>query len=51
LYELARAKRIAVKRDESETNRRDVEVDCHCLEKDGGAAGDSRLPLGKVLAS
>jgi hypothetical protein len=50
LYELARAKGIAVKGDEGETNRRDVEVDCHYLEKDGGAAGDSRLPLGKVLA-
>jgi hypothetical protein len=31
-------------------NRRDVEVDCHCFEKDGGATGDSRLLLGKVLA-
>jgi hypothetical protein len=49
LYELARAKRIAVKGDEGETNRRDVEVDCHYLEKDGDAAGDSRLPLGKIL--
>jgi hypothetical protein len=50
LYELARAKGIVVKGDEGETNRRDVEVDCHYLEKDGDAAGDSRLPLGKVLA-
>jgi hypothetical protein len=50
LYELARAKGIAVKGDEGETNRRDVEVDCHYLEKDGDTAGDSRLPLGKVLA-
>jgi hypothetical protein len=50
LYELARAKGIAVKGDEGETNRRDVEVDCHYLKKDGDAAGDSRLPLGKVLA-
>jgi hypothetical protein len=31
-------------------NRRDVKVDCHYLEKDRGAAGDSRLSLGKVLA-
>jgi hypothetical protein len=45
-----RAKGIVVKGDEGETNRRDVEVDCHYLEKDGDAAGDSRLPLGKVLA-
>jgi hypothetical protein len=51
LYELARAKEIAVKGDEGETNRRDVEVDYHYLEKDGDVAGDSRLPLGKVLAS
>jgi hypothetical protein len=50
VYELARAKGITVKRDEGETNRRDVEVDCHYLEKDGDVAGDSRLPLGKVLA-
>jgi hypothetical protein len=50
LYELARAKGIAVKGDEDETNRREVEVDCHYLEKDGDVAGDSRLPLGKVLA-
>jgi hypothetical protein len=49
-YELARAKGIAVKRDEGETNRRDVEVDCHCFEKDGGAAGNLRLPLRKILA-
>jgi hypothetical protein len=50
LYELARAKGIAVKEDEGETNRRDIEVDCHYLKKDRDAAGDSRLPLGKVLA-
>jgi hypothetical protein len=50
LYELARAKGIAIKGDEGETNRRDIEVDCHYLEKDRDAAGDSRLPLGKVLA-
>jgi len=37
LYELARAKGIAVKEDEGETNRRDVEVDRHCLERDGDA--------------
>jgi hypothetical protein len=49
LYELARAKGIAVKGGEGEINRRDVEVDCHYLEKDGDVAGDSRLPLGKVL--
>jgi hypothetical protein len=51
LYELARAKGIAVKGDEGEINHRDIEVDCHYLEKDKDAAGDSRLPLGKVLAS
>jgi hypothetical protein len=50
LYELARAKGITVKGDEGETNRRDVKVDCHYLEKGRDAAGDSRLPLGKVLA-
>jgi hypothetical protein len=50
LYELARAEGIAVKGDEDETNRRDIKVDCHYLEKDRDAAGDSRLPLGKVLA-
>jgi hypothetical protein len=50
LYELARAKGIAVKGDEGETNRGDIEVDCHYLKKDGDTAGDSRLPLGKVLA-
>jgi hypothetical protein len=50
LYELARAKGIVVKGDEGETNRRDIEVDCHYLEKDRDVAGDSRLPLGKVLA-
>jgi hypothetical protein len=49
LYELARAKGIAVKRDKGETNYRDVEVDCYCFEKDGGAAGDSRFPLRKIL--
>jgi hypothetical protein len=49
LYELVRAKGIAVKGDEGETNRKDIEVDCHYLEKDRDAAGDSRLPLGKVL--
>jgi hypothetical protein len=49
LYELARAKGIAVKRDEGETNCRDIEADCHCFEKDGGTAGDSRLPLRKNL--
>jgi hypothetical protein len=50
LYELAMAKGIAVKGDEGETNRRDIEVDCHYLEKDRDTAGDSRLPLEKVLA-
>jgi hypothetical protein len=50
LYELARAKGIAIKGDEGETNRRDIEVDCHYFEKDRDAAGDLRLPLGKVLA-
>jgi hypothetical protein len=50
LYELARAKGIAVKGDKGETNHRDIEVDCHYLKKDGDAAGDSRLPMGKVLA-
>jgi hypothetical protein len=50
LYELARAKGIAVKGDEGETNRRDIEVDCHYLKKDRHVAGDLRLPLGKVLA-
>jgi hypothetical protein len=50
LYELARAKEIAVKGGEGETNRGDIKVDCHYLEKDRDAAGDSRLPLGKVLA-
>jgi hypothetical protein len=50
LYELIRAKEIAVKGDEGETNRRDIEVDCHYLEKDRDMARDSRLPLGKVLA-
>jgi hypothetical protein len=49
LYELTRAKGIAVKGDEGETNHRDIKVDCHYLEKDRDAAGDSRLPLGKVL--
>jgi hypothetical protein len=49
LYELARAKGIAVKGDEGETNCRDVEVDCHYLEKDGDVARGSRLPLGKIL--
>jgi len=39
-----------VKGDEGETNCRDIEVDRHYLEEDGDAAGDSRLPLGKVLA-
>jgi hypothetical protein len=34
LYELARAKGIAVKGDEGETNRGDIEVDCHYLEKE-----------------
>jgi hypothetical protein len=33
LYELARAKGIAVKGDEGETNRRDIEVDCHYLKR------------------
>jgi hypothetical protein len=50
LYELARAKGIAVKGDEGETNRRDIKVYCHYLEKDRDTARDSRLPLGKVLA-
>jgi hypothetical protein len=50
LYELARVKGIAVKGDEGETNRGDIKVDCHYLKKDGDTAGDSRLPLGKVLA-
>jgi hypothetical protein len=51
LYELAREKGITVKGDEGETNRRDIEVDCHYLEKDRDAARDSRLPLEKILAS
>jgi hypothetical protein len=50
LYELARAKGIAVKGNKGEINRGDIEVDCHYLKKDGDTAGDSRLPLGKVLA-
>jgi hypothetical protein len=50
LFELARAKGIAVKGDEGERNRRDIKVDCHYLEKDRDATGHSRLPLGKVLA-
>jgi hypothetical protein len=50
LYELVRAKGIAVKGDEGETNRGDIKVDCHYLKKDGDAARDSRLSLGKVLA-
>jgi hypothetical protein len=50
LYELARAKGIAVKGDEGEMNRRDIEVDCHYLKKDRDVAGNSKLPLGEVLA-
>ena len=43
-------KGTAVKRDEGETNHKDVEVDRHYFGEDGDVAGDSRLLLGKVLA-
>jgi hypothetical protein len=38
LYELARAKGIKVKSNRGGTNRRDVEIDCHCLEEDGATS-------------
>jgi hypothetical protein len=33
-----KGKRYRGKSNRSETNRRDVEVDCHCLEEDGGTS-------------
>jgi len=50
LYELVRAKGTAVKGNQGETNRRDVDFDCDYLEKDGDTTRDSRPLLGKVFA-
>jgi hypothetical protein len=47
LYELARAKGIEVKSNGSKTNRRDVEVDCHCLEEDGGTSWRLEVDAGE----
>jgi hypothetical protein len=47
LYELARAKGIKVKSNRGGMNRRDVEVDCHCLEEDGGTSWRLEVDAGE----
>ena len=50
LYELAKTRGIEVKGNGSGTNRRDVEVDCHYLEVDGGTSRRLEVDAGeKVL--
>jgi hypothetical protein len=47
LYELARAKGIEVKSNRGGTDRRDVEVDYHCLDEDGGTSWRLKVDAGE----
>ena len=47
LYELAKTRGIEVKGNRSGTNRRDIEVDCHYLEVDGGTSWRLEVDAGE----